>query len=151
MPFLDAQLLLSNAQAITADAASTNTIDLGNVTPKNQIGDGEPMALVIVVNVAADATAGDETYEFQLIQSANADLSSPDILAKTDTSFITSATLVADYKLVIPVPPGGPTKRYLGAYYNVGGTTPTITVTSFLQPLSMVEKTKVYANGYSIS
>jgi hypothetical protein len=148
---IDAQLLLSDAQAITADAASTNTIDLGNVTPKNQIGDGEPLALVICVDVAADATTGDETYEFQLIQSANADLSSPDILVKSDTAFITRATLVAGYKLVLPIPPGFPTKRYLGAYYNVGGTTPTITVTTFIQPLSMVEKLKDYANAYTIS
>jgi hypothetical protein len=145
---LDAQLLLSDAQAVTADAASTNTIDLGDVTPKRVIGDGEPMALVIVVDVAADATTGDETYEFQLIESANANLSSPDIiLAKS----VAAASLTAGAKVVIPVPPGSPVKRYLGAYYNVGGTTPTITCTAFLQPLSMVEKRVLYANGYSIS
>lgn len=148
---LDAQTLLSDAQAVTADAASTNTIDLGNVTPKNDIGNGEPLVAVFTVDVAADATTGDETYEFQVIQSANADLSSPDILVKTDTSYITRATLIAGYQLVLPIPPGLVTKRYLGAYYNVGGTTPTITVTASVVPQSFVPKIKSYADGFTIS
>jgi hypothetical protein len=41
--FIDSFLLLSDSQAVTADAASTNTIDLGNVSPKRDIGNGEPM------------------------------------------------------------------------------------------------------------
>lgn len=148
----DAQNLLSDAQSVTADAASTNAIDLGgSASPYRQIGDGEPMALVFTVDTAADLASGDETYEFQVIQSANADLSSPDILSKTDTALITKAVLVAGYQLVMPIPPGFPTKRYLGAYYNVGGTTPSITVTCALMPMSMIPKNKHYNDAITIS
>lgn len=143
---LDAQTLLWDAAALTSDAASTNTYDSG--AAGNEIAAGEPLALLLTVDVAADATTGDETYEFQVIQSANANLSSPDILiART----IAAASLSAGSQHVIPIPPGAKTKRYLGAYYNGGGTTPTITVTAAILPLSMIDKVKTYPKGYTIS
>src|SRR3990167_4171654 len=76
--FIDAQALLSDAQAVTADAASTNTYDSG--AAGTDITEGEPLGIGISVDVAADFTTGDETYEFHAIQSANANLSSPDVL-----------------------------------------------------------------------
>lgn len=146
--FIDALLRLSDAQAVTADAASTNTIDLGNVTPKRKIGSGEPMGVLFAVDVAADFTTEDEAYELQVIQSANADLSSPTIIA---TLTLTAAQLVAGAMFVLPIPPGFPTARYLGAYYNVGGTTPTVTITADLMPLSMAHASiEQYAKNYSI-
>lgn len=146
--FVDSLLLLSDAQAFTSDAATTNTIDLGNVTPKNNLGDGEPMCMVIQVDVAADYTTANETYEFQFIQSVNADLSSPDILVQRT---IVAADLTAGSIHYLPIPPGAVTKRYVGGYYNGGGTTPTITATIFLQPQSMIERRKDYAKGYTVS
>lgn len=148
---MDKENLLSDAQALTATAVSTNTMDMGNVTPKNEVGSGEPLALVIGVDVAADATTGDETYQFQIVQSANADLSSQDVLLQTDTTYISRATLVAGYQLVIPIPPDLVTKRYLGARYVLGGTTPTLTVTASIQPLKSVKTGKIYAKGYTVS
>jgi hypothetical protein len=147
--YLDSQLLLSDAQALTATAVSTNTIDTALAT--NEIGIGEPMALVFVVDTAADTVSGDETYQFQLIQSANANLSSQDVLLQTDTSYITRATLVAGYKVVIPLPAGMKTKRYLGARYVLGGTTPSVTVTAFLQPLNMLQMDNNYPDSITIS
>ena len=149
--YVDAQTLLSDAQALTATAVSTNTMDMGNVTPKNEVGTGEPIALVIGVDVAADATTADETYQFQLVQSANADLSAQDVLLQKDTAYITRATLVAGYQLVIPVPVDLVTKRYLGARYVLGGTTPSVTVTAMIVPLKNVRSGKLYAKGYVIS
>jgi hypothetical protein len=147
--FLDALLLVSDAQAITADAVSTNTIDLGNPTVKNRIGSGEPMAFLITIDVAADFTTADETYVFEVIQSANANLSSPDIIAQR--AILDAAGRAAGARHIIPIPPGYPTKRYLGLNYNVGGTTPTVTVTAVLMPLSMAEESVLaYAKGYSI-
>lgn len=147
--FLDSQLLLSDAQALTATAVSTNTIDTALAT--NEVGAGKPMALVFTVDVAADTASADETYQFQLIQSANANLSSQDVLLQTDTSFITRAVLVAGYKVVIPIPPGMKTKRYLGARYVLGGTTPSVTVTAFIQPMSMIQMDNNYPDGITIS
>lgn len=146
--YIDAQTLLSDAQAITADAASTNTIDLGDVTPKRSIGDGEPLAVVFTVDVAADSTTGDETYAFEFIQSANANLSSADVLAAMT---VAAANLTAGAQVVLPIPPGVITKRYIGANYNVGGTTPTITVTASIVPQSFAPKIKSYADGFTIS
>lgn len=145
----DAQTLLSDAQALTATAVSTNTYDTG--AAGNEIIAGEPLCIVFTVDVAADTASGDETYQFQAIQSANANLSSQDVLVQTDTSFITRATLIAGYKLVLAIPPGLKTKRYLGARYVLGGTTPTLTVTAALVPLNMVEVQKSYPKGYTIS
>ena len=145
---LDAQNLLSDAQALTATAVSTNTIDLGNVTPKRGIGAGEPMTLMFQVDVAADHTSGNETYQFDLIQSANADLSSADTL---ESRVISYADLTAGAIHYVPVPPGSITKRYIGANYTLGGTTPTITVTCALMPQKDVDSLQTYARGYTIS
>ena len=144
----DALLTLSDAQALTATAFSTNTVDLGNVTPKIDIAAGEPMAMTIAVDVTADATTGDETYTFEFVQSANANLSSPDILAQIA---IARATLVAGFRFYIALASGVITKRFVGAQYVLGGTTPLITVSSQIQPLSMVQNDKTYAKGYTIS
>jgi hypothetical protein len=38
--FIDALTLIWDATALTTDTASTSSIDLGNVTPKREIGTG---------------------------------------------------------------------------------------------------------------
>jgi len=144
--FLDAQALLCDAQALSADAASTNTFDSGAAA--NDITEGVPLGIGFTVDVAADATTGDETYEFQAIQSAAADLGSPDVLALIQPA---RADLTAGSKWVIPIPPGKKTKRYLGLYFNGGGTTPTITITAWIAPLSMLGGYKSYADGFAIT
>ena len=144
----DAQLLFSDAQAITADAASTNLIDLGAV---RQIGQGEPMGIAILVDVAADSTTGDETYEFELQTDDNAAFSSAtEVLAQA----ITAARLTAGSLHVIPLSPSilPLLERYIRLNYDVGGTTPTITVTAWLSPLSaLAGRSPIYADGFNIS
>lgn len=143
---LDALLTVSDAQALTATALSTNTIDLGNPTVKNRIGTGEPMGFLVTLDVAADFTTTDETYSIQAISSAAANLSSPTVLS--------SVTLVAanrgvGAKIFVPIPKQTPQQRYIGLNYVLGGTTPSATVTASLQPASMVEDQVIYAKGYS--
>lgn len=143
----DAQALLWDAVALSADAVSTNTYDSG--AAGNEIAQGEPLCLEITVDVAADSTTGNETYLFNVIQSENADLSSPDILIGRT---ILAADLIAGSKHVIPIPAGAKTKRYLGAAFDGGGTTPTITVTAFIRPLAQGrDGQKHYPKGYTIS
>jgi hypothetical protein len=150
--FVDALLLVSDAQAITADAVSTNTIDLGNPTVKNRIGTGEPVAFGLQVDVAADFTTGDETYAVEIISSASANLSTPTVLARY--VFVAAAgggALAAGKKYVLPVPPGMPSQRYIGLNYDVGGTTPSVTVTAFLSMQAMIDpEWTVYAKGYNV-
>jgi hypothetical protein len=142
---IDSQLLFSDAQAITADATATNVVDLGAA---RKIFDGEPMGVVVIVDVAADGTTTDETYEFEIHTDDNASLSSSTQLIAHAIGY---ASLTAGSKHVIPVPVGATLERYLGVKYDVGGTTPSITVTTFLQPLSMIDKYTSYADNSTIS
>ncbi|MDA8122312.1 MAG: hypothetical protein M0Z38_07085 [Deltaproteobacteria bacterium] len=146
MGFRDAKTQLCGAQAFSVDACSANTYDTG--AAGNDITEGEPLGIGIEVKVAADATTGDETYEFQAVQDADAALGSPTVLALIQPA---RADLVVGKRLVIPIPPGSKTERYLGLYFNGGGTTPTITVDAFIAPLSFLGGWKAYADGFSIT
>jgi hypothetical protein len=129
---LDKQLEFSSAQAITADAVSTNVIDLASA---RQIGLGQAMSILICVIVAADATTGDETYSFELQTDDNSAFSSATTLSDTD---IPRASLTAGSIHAIALPRAG-LERYIRLNYDVGGTTPTITVSAYLQPTDMIQ------------
>lgn len=145
--FIDKLLEICNAQAFSVDAVSSKSVDLGSNTPKTEIGAGEPMVVVIQVDVAADNTTGNETYQFDLVQDDNEDLSSPDIVCSRT---FTAAELAAGKKQYINIPPGGIIEQYIGLQFDGGGTTPTVTVSAYLQPLSMIENRKDYAIGSTI-
>lgn len=140
---LDSLLKLSDAQALTATAVSTNVIDLSN---DRVVGIGEPMALVVTVGVAADFTTGDETYQFELQTDDNEGFSSATSIGSV---VVPASALTAGDKVVIPL--GHANQQYLRANYTLGGTTPSATVDAFIQPLSMVDGTVTYASGYSIT
>jgi hypothetical protein len=55
---VDAQLLFSDAQAVTADAGSTNTIDLSAV---RDAGVGEPLYVVVTVDTALTDASSNST------------------------------------------------------------------------------------------
>ena len=142
---IDAQCLLSDAQAVTADAVSTNTYDSG--AAGNDITEGEPLGIGITVDVAADFTTGDETYTFEAIQDDDAALGSPLILA---SRAILASALTLGSRHVLPIPLGSKTLRYLGLNYNVAGTSPTITCTAFIAPLSFLGGWKAHAKGATV-
>jgi hypothetical protein len=118
MPMTDAPLSFSNAQAVTASAVSTNTYDTlpGAV---HDAGSGEE--LNVLIRVASNVTAsGAATVQFQIISSANANLSSPTVLMQSDA--IPKASLVAGVQIQLPVPRALINKlgqRYLGINYLV--------------------------------
>lgn len=146
---IDSQEVLSDAQALTATAVSTNTYDMVAAGLDDAIG--EPMAVTFTTDVAAKTSNADETYQVTLVQSANADLSSPDVLIATDTTFLSRAKFVKGFRFHLPIPQGLITKRYFGVRYVLGGTAPTWTVTAELQPLQMVQNEKVYPANFVIS
>ncbi len=157
--YIDALLEFSAAQAVTATALSTNTVDLQpasakGITVPRQIGDGEPMAVQIAIVVAANFASSDETYQFQLVQSAAAALTTPIVIAQETfiaTGVMISSLLVAGFLIVLPIPPGLPTSRYIGLNYVTGGTGPTMTVTAWLTKQSLAMATPViYPKGYTI-
>jgi len=156
--YVDAQNLFSDAQAVTADAVGTNVIDLGVA---RSIGNGEPMAVVFSVDVAADQTTGDEDYTFDVEYATDAaQTTGRQLVGRRIYESGTPGApaqdadlLVAGYRLAIPIPPttGAEDARYLGIRYDVAGTTPTITVTAFLTPMSMIDAAVDYADGFTIS
>ena len=155
---IDSKLLFSDAQAVTADAVGTNVLDL---TVDRSIGNGEPMAMVFVVDVAADQTTGDEDYTFEVEYASNAaQTTGRQLMGRRVFESGTPGApaqdadlLVAGFKFAIPIPPTelSESERYLGIRYDVTGTTPTITCTAFLQPMSMIDSSVSFASGYSIT
>lgn len=142
---LDSQLQFSAAQAVSADAASTNYIDLG---VGRQIFDAEPMAVLLHVSVAADGTTTDETYEFQIETDDNTSFSSATDLVAHSIGY---AALTANSLHVLPIPVGATVERYLRLNYNVGGTSPSVTLSAYLVPLNSIQKYKLHADGITIS
>lgn len=157
--FLDAQAQFSSAQAITEDAVGTNVVDL---SVDRSLGNGEPLGVLFVVTVAADQTTGDEDYTFDVEYASDAAQTTGRQLigrrvfeSGTPTAPAQNADLlVAGFAFCIPIPPTNlsESERYLGVRYDVAGTSPTITVSAFLLPLSMIQvSNNTYADGITIS
>lgn len=139
--YVDAQLLLSDAQALTATAVSTNIIDLGS---DRDIGPGRGLSFVLTTDVAADSTTGNETYQVDIQTDDNSGFSS----ATTICSYvILAAALTAGSIHVLPMP--NTNERYVRLNYTLGGTTPTWTVTSFVGLDAQLYQ--AYPNNYTIS
>lgn len=146
----DALLQLSSAQAVTATAVSTNTIDLSQV---RDLGPGTDLYATFTVDTAATAS-GAATVNFQVITSAAAALSSPTVLGQTDAIPKTDLT-VARKPIVLCIPsatllaqPIG--QRYLGVQYTVGTGPLTAGAFSCTLTLSDVSVGKNYPSGFSV-
>lgn len=146
--FLDAFGTLSDAQALTATAVSTNTVDFGVGTPQpRQMGQGEPLCVLFTVDVAADFTSTNETYQFELQTDDAVGFPSPVNLA---TRAILAATLVAGYTFVMDIPMEA-LEQHFRVNYTLGGTTPLLTITAQIQPRNMVSRFVPYPDALTIS
>ena len=156
--WIDSQLQFSDAQAVTVSAVGTNVIDL---SLDRSIGNGEPMGVAFVVDVAADQTSSDEDYTFDVEYASNAAQSTGRQLVgrrifesgTPDAPAQDADLLVVGFKFVIPVPQTtlAESERFLGIRYVTAGASPIITMTSFLAPLSMLDGFNTYADGYDIT
>lgn len=125
----DSTNLFSDAQAVTASAASTNIIDLGVTdTPQHavnaitrDIGKGRPIDMRVQVvttfNTLTSIVVGIETDDNTGFSSATTVLSSPAVLL---------ASLVAGYIFPLQWVPRGTLERYVRLYYTVAGTSATL-------------------------
>lgn len=151
--FLDSQLQFSAAQALAGTGVSTNIIDTGanafaGFNVDRNVGIGEPICVVIDVIVAADLASGDETYQFDLQTDTVVGFGS---LVAVVSRVISRALLVAGSQWVMPVPPDTHTSRFLRMNYVLGGTTPSITVTSTLTLMSMLQNYIAHPDALTIS
>lgn len=119
----DAQNRFSEAQSLAGAAATTvatNNIDL--LSANRNVGRGRPRRILALVGAAF---TGGTNIQAQIIQSANSNMSSPDVLASGPVLADAAATAGAEL-LDMPVP--DVTKRYLGVQYVTTGTHTTGTI-----------------------
>jgi hypothetical protein len=148
---LDSLLQLSAAQAVTATAVSTNTIDL---SVARDFGPGRSLFAVWSVDTTATA-AGAATVTFQVITSAAAALTSPTVVAQTDA--IGKAELTAGRKpfaqridpAILVAQPNG--QRYLGVQYTVA--TGPLTAGAFTCYITdtLPPGMEYYASGFTVA
>lgn len=141
--YLDAFLRVSNAQAFGAAAVSTNSIDLGNVTPKRQIGTGEPMGFGVAVT-----TAGTVAATLIEIISATDDALTAGIIVHASRSIPLAETIIGAL-FFVPLPPGTPTQRYLGVRLTTAGGTISATVWLTANDLFAIHAVH-YARNYAV-
>ena len=115
---LDNQTLLSNQQAITATAASTNVIDLGPIGNGivRDIGNGKPIPILVQVTEAFTA-AGAATLTVALQTDDNAGFSSPKTVYTT--AVIALADLKVGRQITLDYIPRGTNERFMRLYYTV--------------------------------
>ena len=142
--YVDYDNELSDSQAVTATAISTNVIDLGTGNTTRDIGNGMPVYLVIQTDTAATA-AGAATVTFSLESDSTADLATSATVHWTSAA-IGKASLVAGYEVAAVALPSGDYERYLGLRYTVA--TGPLTAGAFSAFLTTdVQKWKAYADA----
>lgn len=140
---VDQFLRVSDAQAITADAASTNTIDL---SVARDVGEGKQLFMVFTVTEAFNNAT---SVAVQVITSDAANLGTPTIRAAQTVAL---ASLTAGAQFVLPIPPAVASlgQRYLGAYYDVTGTAPSTGKFTTDIVETFQDGKKYYASGFSV-
>ncbi|HMJ02430.1 MAG TPA: hypothetical protein VK506_05785 [Conexibacter sp.] len=139
---------MSDAQAFTAAAVSTSSIDIGTLTAQRDLGDGESVGFAFQVDVAASAT----TVKLEVIMATDAALTAGIVVLVEETRL--AADLPAGGLIFLAIPPGAPAAgslRFYGVRVTPAGGAATVTLTAFLTPRSMFSKlAKSYARGYTV-
>ena len=140
----DKLLRVSEDQAITTTAFSTDTIDLGTA---RDIGEGTALYMNFAVTTAL---ANGTSVKFEVVISDNANLSSPVVVGSSDA--ILTAALTVGKNVVVRINPdiAGKGKRYLGARYTVAGTFNAGKVTADVVE-TIGDGQKYYASGFTVS
>lgn len=107
--FADAGSLIGTA---AAETILGDVIDLGATPTLRNLGDGEPISLVIQIDTSVAATGGAANLTFKLKSDSAADLATS-ATTHWSSGAIAKGTLVAGYQLAVVLPHGN-YERYLG-------------------------------------
>lgn len=132
-----------SGQALSGTANSTYSVDTGLAV--HDVGRGEK--LKAVVDILATPTGTSPTIQVAVVQSASADLSSPNVLGQT-----AALTVTAGAQIVLDVPRPDPfsPKRYLGLVYTLGGTSPGFSVFgTFVKDVGDAQQN--YPSGFTVA
>jgi len=141
--YVDALLLFSDAQAVTATAASTSSVDLSAV---RDAGAGEDLYVVVSCDVAMTDAGSDSTLAVA-IEGDSTTTFTPDY---TRTLFTFSAVSAAGTIKVAKLGPDDLNLRYLQLKYTpANGNLTTGSFTAFIT--SQVDKWTAYADAITIS
>lgn len=142
---IDSQSLFSDAQAVTAAAASTNYIDLK--VANAQLGNGEPLYIHLNVDVALTDSGSDSTVAVTIEQDDNTSFSSA---TSVQTLFTVAATAAAGTVYKAYIAPGVITERYIRLYYTPANGN--LTTGSFTAAIvHTIQDDRYYPNNYTIS
>lgn len=123
---IDDALIVSDGQAVTASAASTDTIDTEVTNPN--LADGSPLAMHFVCTVTCDVGTG-------LTFGVKAGAASADTMI-AQSAAVPVASLVKGWKMSLPLPQKVGLARYISAYYTLVGTNATTgAFTAWLGPI----------------
>ena len=140
----DKLLRVSEDQALTTTAVSTNTIDL---SVARDVGEGTALYMNFAVT---EALANGTSVKFEVITSASANLGSPTVIGSSDA--ILTAALTVGKNVVVRLNPeiAGKGQRYLGARYTIAGTFNAGKVTADVVE-TIGDGRKFYASGFTVA
>ena len=140
----DKLLRVSEDQALTTTAVSTDTIDL---SVARDVGEGTSLYMNFAVT---EALANGTSVKFEVISSAAANLGSPTVIGSTDA--ILTAALTLGKNVVVRINPdiAGKGQRYLGARYTIAGTFNAGKVTADVVE-TIGDGRKFYASGFTVA
>lgn len=132
---IDVFTLLSDAQAVTTSAVSTNAYRLSDLATRlRDLGSGSPVRVRFWIGTAF---SGGTSIDFQLRLSSASSLTS-NVLTLATSGAIVSADLTAGAYFDVGIPAvaatlgDGALRQFFGAYYSVSGTYSQGTVTASL-------------------
>ena len=139
----DSLLRVSEDQAVTSTAVSTNTVDLGVA---RDMGEGTTLYMNFALT---EAFANGTSITFEVITSASANLGSPTVIGSS--AAIVTASLTLGKNIVVTLNPdiAGKGQRYLGARYTIAGTFNAGKVTADIVE-TIGDGQKFYASGFTV-